>query len=310
MNRMDRLFALVVLLKSRKRLRAEDLAAAFGVSRRTIYRDILALNEAGVPIVSLPGEGYELMEGYFLPPLVFTVAEAGALVLAARLLRNQAAGRMAQGADLAMAKITAVLPPRTREEVEHLSGVIDFFTPQAQFDLDVPHLMTIQRALRERRLIHLRYHSHNQDETTERDVEPQRLTYSGGIWYLTGYCRLRKGERSFRLNRIETLALTWETFEPPQAATAPASSTPVEVHVRVAERAIRWVRERQHYGFVGEEPMDDSTKAGVVMTYRVDTMAELIPWLRSWGAAIEVVSPSDLREALRREALEVAGLLA
>ncbi len=92
MNRMDRLFGLVVLLQHRKRLRAEDLASEFGVSRRTIYRDIYALNAAGVPIVSLPGEGYELMEGYFLPPLVFSVAEASALVLGARLLRNQAAG--------------------------------------------------------------------------------------------------------------------------------------------------------------------------------------------------------------------------
>ena len=310
MNRMDRLFAMVVLLKSRKRLRAEDLAAEFGVSRRTIYRDILALNEAGVPIVSLPGEGYELMEGYFLPPLVFNVAEASALVLAARLLRNQAAGRMAQGAGMAMAKITAVLPLRTREEVERLSGVIDFLTPQAQFDLDDPHLVTLQRALREQRVVHLRYHSRDQDATTERDVEPHRLTYSDGVWYLTGYCRLRKAARSFRLSRIEALTLTWETFEPPRVTPDQASGTPTEVQVRVAERAVRWVRERQHYGLVGEEPMQDATRAGVVMTYRVHALAELIPWLRSWGAAVEVVSPPELREALRREALEVAELLA
>src|SRR3712207_9474943 len=91
MNRMDRLFALVMLLQARKRLRADDLAAEFGVSRRTIYRDIYALNEAGVPIVSLPGEGYELMDGYFLPPLVFSPAEASALVLGAQI--GRASGR-------------------------------------------------------------------------------------------------------------------------------------------------------------------------------------------------------------------------
>src|SRR5918997_3214167 len=110
MNRMDRLFGLVVLLQRRKRLRAEDLASEFGVSRRTIYRDIFALNAAGVPIVSLPGQGYELMQGYFLPPLVFTREEAAALLLGARLLGQQAVGRIATGADTALSKIAAAMP--------------------------------------------------------------------------------------------------------------------------------------------------------------------------------------------------------
>ena len=310
MNRMDRLFGLVVLLQRRKRLRAEDLASEFGVSRRTIYRDIFALNEAGVPIVSLPGEGYELMEGYFLPPLVFNVAEASALVLGARLLRNQAAGRMAQGAEQAIAKIAAVLPQATRGEVERLSGVIDFFTEEARFDLDDPRLVTLQQAVRERRVVHLRYHSRGQDETTERDVEPHRLTYSEGSWYLTGYCRLRCGIRSFRVSRFETLSLTLETFEHIPAISDQPSGTPVEVRVRVDERAGRWIRERQHYGFVSEEPVAGDGGSGTVMTYRVGDVSRLIPWLRSWGPDIEVVSPPELRDALRREAQKVAERLA
>ena len=310
MNRMDRLFALVVLLRSRKRLRAEDLAAEFGVSRRTIYRDVLALHEAGVPVVSLPGEGYELMEGYFLPPLVFTVAEASALVLGARLLRNQAAGNMLRGADRAMDKVAAVLPPRTREEVEHLAEVIDFITPAARFDLDDPRLATLQRALGEQRVVRLRYHGHQRDEPTERDVEPQRLVYADGAWYLTGYCRLRRAPRSFRLSRVETLIMTTETFAPSRAVAEEHARAPVEVRVRVNERAARWVRERQHYGYVDEKPIPDGGGAAVVMTYRVHRLAELMPWLRSWGAAVEVLEPRDLRETLRQEALEVATLLA
>ncbi len=309
MNRMDRLFGLVVLLQHRKRLRAEDLASEFGVSRRTIYRDIYALNEAGVPIVSLPGEGYELMEGYFLPPLVFSAAEASALVLGARLLRNEAAGHLAHGADRAMAKIVAVLPRATREEVECLSGVIDFFTGSARFDLDDPRLAALQQAIREQRVVRLRYHSRGRDETTERDVEPHRLTYSEGSWYLTGYCRLRCGIRSFRVSRFETLSLTTETFEQLQAISDQTSGTTVEVRVRVDERVGRWIRERQHYGLVSEEPVTGTTGSGIVMTYRVDEVSELIPWLRSWGSDVEVLSPPELRERLRREAQRVADLL-
>ena len=84
MNRIDRLFATLLLLQARRRLRAEDLAGHFEVSRRTISRDMAALAEMGVPLVSLPGEGYELMPGYYLPPLVFDEDEAAALFLGRR----------------------------------------------------------------------------------------------------------------------------------------------------------------------------------------------------------------------------------
>ena len=94
MNRIDRLFAITLLLQARGRLRAKDLAVWFEVSERTIYRDIAALSESGVPVVSLPGEGYELMEGFFLPPLLFTSVEASALLLGAQMLTSHATGRL------------------------------------------------------------------------------------------------------------------------------------------------------------------------------------------------------------------------
>ena len=119
MNRIDRLFATMLLLQNKQRVRAEDLAERFAISKRTVYRDVAALHEMGVPIVSLPGEGYELMPGYYLPPLLFTPDEAGALFLAANMLIQQAEGQTAQDVATGLAKITAVLPPQTRQEAEH-----------------------------------------------------------------------------------------------------------------------------------------------------------------------------------------------
>ncbi len=81
MNRTDRLLAIVLELQGKRRQRAEDLARTFETSKRTIYRDIQALCEAGVPLISTPGQGYALMEGYFLPPLSFTPEEATMLLL-------------------------------------------------------------------------------------------------------------------------------------------------------------------------------------------------------------------------------------
>ena len=115
MNRVDRLFGILLQLQQRRRVRAQDLAARFEVNERTIYRDISALCEVGVPIAALPGEGYELMEGYYLRPLVFTPDEAGALSLAAQMFLNQASGRIAATGQAALAKISAVLPETTRQ---------------------------------------------------------------------------------------------------------------------------------------------------------------------------------------------------
>src|SRR5688572_24289103 len=126
MKRSDRLFALLLLLQVGRRVRARDLAARLEVSERTVYRDVAALSEAGVPVVALPGAGYELAEGFYLPPLVFTPGEAGALSLGARLLAAQTSGRLPRDAERALEKIAAVLPAATRREVERLTEVIGF----------------------------------------------------------------------------------------------------------------------------------------------------------------------------------------
>jgi predicted DNA-binding transcriptional regulator YafY len=307
MNRIDRLFGIVLRLQGRRRVRAEELAETFEVSKRTIYRDILALNELGVPVVSLPGQGYELMQGYFLPPLVFTREEAAALFLGVRLLGQQSAGRMAAGADAAMAKVAAVLPEATRRDVHRLGEMIAFLAPHARFDLDDPRLATLQHSLSERRVVRMRYHGRTRDEVSQREVEPLRLTYSDGAWYLQAFCRLRQGPREFRLERIETLELLTESFRERRIAADGAEDFghSVEVRVRVARPSARWVRERQHYGFVAEESSDPD----VVMTYRLDSVDEIVPWLRSWGPAVEVLSPPELRSRLRQDAQLVLELL-
>ncbi|HRQ37151.1 MAG TPA: HTH domain-containing protein [Chloroflexota bacterium] len=134
MNRIDRLFAILLLLQKKSRLRAQDLAAEFEVSKRTIYRDITALSEMGVPIVSLPGEGYELVEGFFLPPLLFTDKEATALFLGARLLLQQAASTQVGDAERALTKLAVALPEKTRQQVESLTKIIGFIVPQERFN--------------------------------------------------------------------------------------------------------------------------------------------------------------------------------
>lgn len=304
MNRIDRLFAILLVLQRRHRVRAEDLARHFEVSKRTIYRDLLALSESGVPIAAIPHVGFELLDGFSLPPLIFTPAEASALFWGAQLLATQARGQLPAQAAQALDKIAAILPRPTREQVDQHTQAIHCYLDGTRFDSDDPRLALLRRAVIERRVIRLRYHSYSQNQATERVIEPQQLVYSDRRWYVTGYCRTRRATRSFRLERIEDLHLLDETFT--SRAPDPPVPASVDVRVRFAPHVLRWVREGQHYGFVAEEATRED---GAVMLYRVHSTDELHRWLLSWGAAAEVIEPASLRDRIRGEATALVQML-
>ncbi|MCI0709151.1 MAG: YafY family transcriptional regulator [Chloroflexi bacterium] len=299
MNRVDRLFAILLKLQNQHRLRAQDLADAFAVSKRTIYRDLNALNEMGVPIISLPGEGFELMDTFFLPPVLFTADEAGALFLGARMLHRQSSGYLPGSIDGALEKLWAVLPDGSRHHIQTLSDIIQFGLPANQFNLDNPKLLTLQRAITERRVIFVRYHSYGSNEVTERQVEPLRLYFFGNHWLLIGYCRLRQAERVFRLERMDDLTLLNEAF-PPREVQFPARQR-IEVVVRFKHEIVRWVHERQ---FEFSLQSEEDTPDGVIMRYRVpdDKVMPIKAWILSWGAGVTILEPHSLAEDIAAQA--------
>ena len=306
MNRVDRLFDILLHMRRKGRIRAEDLAQIFSVTVRTVYRDIAALHEMGVPIVSLPGEGYELMPGFYLPPLIFTPEEATAISLGARLLIRQAEGDLPHHAEKALTKIAAILPTNTREHVDALNAVMDFYTPERRYDFEAPQLLTLIHAIQHKQVVRLSYHGRRTDELTEREVEPFLLSYSNGIAYLVGYCRLRQGERNFRLDRIEHLTLLDDTFTPRKSTVTDFTTEAISIHLRVNAPSVRWVRERQHYGFVGDETLENGD---VEMIYTVEDLFEIMAWILGWGAKVEVISPPEAREAIREEVQKMLNIL-
>lgn len=308
MNRTDRLLAIVLELEARRYTRAEDLAAQFEVSVRTIYRDVLALCEAGVPVVATPGYGYTLAPGYFLPPLMLTPAEAGMLLLGATFVAARIGPPYAGAVTMARKKIEKLLPDATRQEVAFL---LDSFRFAGRFAPAAPaadaHLAVIQRAIVEREVLHLRYHA-RYGEPGERDVEPHGLVYVEGTWILGAYCRVRQDMRHFRLDRIDAVTPVGESFERRQTFTVreppPMQQGEAEVVVLVQATAARWVREGRHYSFVREDPHPD----GVLMVFRPRDTRDLVPWLLSWGQAVQVLAPPAVRQALYTAAAAVAAL--
>ncbi len=305
MNRIDRLFNILLILQRRKLVRAADLAAEFEVSPRTIYRDLTALGEMGVPLIATPSEGYALVEGFYLPPLTFTTDEAQALFLGSSMIAAQASGELAQTAASATEKIAHNLPDKTRRRAEGLRDIIHFNASPQKFDLGQPHLLQLQTAICDQRTVHMAYHSYRENAPTERVVEPHFLTYSESAWYVTGYCRLREDTRSFRLDRITGLTVLAEQFNAQRGATS--HSEYLLVRVRFLADSIRWVRERQHYAFRHDEaalPNGDT-----IMLYVLEDTSEIRSWLLGWGAQAEVLEPASLRAEIRAEAETLLALL-
>lgn len=210
MNRFDRIVALLIQLQTRRVVSGPTLAAQFGVSLRTIYRDIRTLELAGVPLCGEPNAGYSLAEGYRLPPVMFTREEATALLTAEKLAARLTDAPTAQLSGAAMDKLRAVLRRPDRDHLAALAPRIQVFEPRSQVGGPSAYQLLVA-AVAAQQLVHLRYRAAAVAGATARDIEPIGL-YRSQQWHVVAYCRLRQTFRNFRLDRIEDLHLSGETF--------------------------------------------------------------------------------------------------
>lgn len=211
-SRLSRLTATLTLLLSRRLVTATALSKKFGVSVRTVYRDIRALEEAGVPIVTEEGKGYSIVDGYKLPPIMFTEEEAYALVTSEQIILRNKDSSLKKGYSAAIAKIRAVLNATSQEQTELLGGRMYIHKNHVPDTSD--SLMTLQKALTGHRLVRMRYQAADGEETV-REIEPFAIYHSPQEdWTLVAYCRLRGDFRSFRLDRITGLEVMQAHFEP------------------------------------------------------------------------------------------------
>lgn len=208
MRRADRLFQTVQLIRGRRLSTAQLLAERLQVSVRTVYRDVADLQHQGVPIEGEAGVGYRMRAGYDIPPLMFTAAEAQALVAAIRIAQPRLDGALAAGAEGALSKILAVLPPAVRAAADSLA----LFAPPVGPDaLSLQRLATLRQAAEARRKLQLHYVD-LQDEASERTVRPLGCFFWGQVWTLAAWCELRQDFRSFRIDRLRSAQVLDEGF--------------------------------------------------------------------------------------------------
>ena len=212
-KRLSRLTAILIQLQTKRLITATTLADKFNVSVRTIYRDIRALEQSGVPIITEDGKGYSLMEGYRIPPVTFTEREANALITAEQfVLKNKDASFIKDYTE-AISKIKSVLRQSTKENANLLSDRIAI-SQNNSYDRTSNYLSALQLALTNFNLTTIDYQKLETEETTTRIIEPFALLSTQENWLLVAWCRLRKAFRLFRLDRIKNLQIQNERFEP------------------------------------------------------------------------------------------------
>lgn len=299
MNRIDRLFAILLLMQLKRRRTAREIAAQFGISERTVYRDMQALSEMGIPLTAQAGEGYELLDSFSMPPIALNEGETRAAVMAIQWFIRNSTGDLQTNARAGLHKIEAVLPPALQEAVRALARLIDYYPAATPVDWEQPELQQIVDAIRSCRVLRIAYQGFQAAGATRRDIEPLRLTLSQGAWYVEAFCRLRGDLRSFRMTRIESITTLDETFTP--RTVIPARPRQIEVAIRFAPPVQPRVRERQHYAFIHE---DDE-----MMVYRVQQLSEIANWVLGFGADAEVLRPPELRQWIRDEAQRLIRLM-
>ena len=210
-KRISRLTAILTQLQSKRRLTAASLADKFGVSTRTIYRDIKALEKAGVPILTEEGKGYTLMEGYRIPPIMFTEKQVNALILAEQLVLKSKDASFVQDYSEAIDKIKSILRYTIQDKANLLADRTQYNEALNQ-ERNSSNLSDLQNALTNYKQVKIKY-INKEGLATERIIEPFAIL-SAENWYLIAWCRLRKEFRFFRPDRIQNMEILSENFEP------------------------------------------------------------------------------------------------
>ncbi|WP_347156524.1 helix-turn-helix transcriptional regulator [Pontibacter chitinilyticus] len=210
MNRIDRLFGILTLLQSKRYVTAEKIAEKFNISVRTVYRDIKALGEQGVPVSFEQHKGYFVVQGYFLPPVSFSSDEANALLLMEMMVNGFADRSIQTHYSSALIKVKAVLRAPQKEAVENLLHNIKLQLPSC-FDNKFAYLSILQYAISAKTMLELHY-KNNSDTESQRQVEPIGLIFYAFNWHLIAWCHLRQDYRDFRVSRILNLKNTEQPF--------------------------------------------------------------------------------------------------
>ena len=311
-NTATRLLTLLMLLQRQPNQQAAALAAALGVSVRTLHRYLTMLEEMGIPLYSERGPygGFSLVRGYKLPPLVFTPEEAVALYLGIRLVRELWGALYATAAAGALAKLDNVLPDEQRQEVAWAQrALVATGMHRTPPEIVATQLAPLRQAIHDQRQVAISYQGRTQPETTTRTVDPYALVHRWGWWYLVGYCHVRAAVRSFRLDRISQLQTLARPFSQPadfdiNTYLATELTTPPQQRVRLcfAPDAAQVAKDSRYLW----ETISEEADGSLVVTLVTPDLQWAASTVLAYAGLATVLEPVALRTLVRERALLLA----
>ncbi|WP_167958014.1 helix-turn-helix transcriptional regulator [Anaerosporobacter faecicola] len=304
--KVDRLVSIIMILLDKKRIGAQELADMFEVSPRTIYRDIDAINMAGIPVCSIPGVGggFEIMQNYKIDKKVFSTAELSTILMGISSLSN-----MIRGDELvnALAKVKSFIPADRAKDIELKANQIYIdLTPWLGNRNIQPYLDRIKTAIQESKLLSYEYINRHGNKTT-RTAEPYQLVLKNSHWYMQGYCYKRNDFRLFKLSRMSNLQIVEKSFTPrdyqkPQLEFTDILSTmqtriKIRIHKSVMDRVLDYCNYEQ---FIpdGEEHY--------IVSFPFIENEYYYNMLFSFGDKCECLEPLHIRTEVKRRIHDIA----
>lgn len=305
MPKSKRLMELMMTVNRKRRFKVQELADEFGVSKRTILRDLQELSELGVPLYSEVGPhgGYQVVRERVLPPIAFTEEEAVAMFFAVHALRHYSSLPFEAESASALNKFYLHMPGDVRDRIDGMKNRVDFITPTRRGD--APCLAILLDAAVHRKVLAVEYES-KEEGTSSRRIQPVCIYANNGFWYCTAYCFLRQGFRVFRCDRIRDAA--YDT-----SGTEPLDIGDVNLSRREAAVPREPVRLRAELSRAGVQLCETELWLAPMLLVREDGSGSIdkdvsradIPFYTKFfiGLGDEVVlqEPMELKDAIRRK---------
>jgi len=298
-----RALAVLELLQTHRRISGAEIAQRLGVDARTVRRYIAALEELGIPVTAERGRygAYLLVAGFKLPPMMFTDDEALALSVGLLAARGMGLTEASAAVASAQAKLERVMPERLMARTRAVADTVMLDLARSSAPGASDTLYALSAAAQQCRRVRLRYRSSAGMET-EREIDPYGLAHSGGFWYVAGHCHLRRGLRSFRLDRVadvaaqETLFLRPRDFDAVAHLTFSLATLP---RAHTAEVLLHTTLQEALERLGGTMGLFEPVDGGVLLRAQIDGLDWFARQLARQPFDFTVRAPEALRAAVR-----------
>ncbi|UIR57715.1 YafY family transcriptional regulator [Sphingobacterium sp. SRCM116780] len=305
LNRFDRILAILIQLQSKKTIKAQELAERFEVSLRTIYRDIKSLIAAGIPIIGEAGVGYELVEGYKIPPMMFSKAEITSFVAAEKLVYKFIDQELKNHFSAALYKLKSIVRSADKDWMETIDKHVVMKSNQhSQLSSALPNTLTVLfQSIAQKNILEISYQATYQQESIQREIEPIGVFHENNHWYIYAFCLVRNDYRQFRTDRISNIKILDQTqFKQHPDLEQYLAEREVEVErtrviIQVDQQFAHYLHwERKYFGF-----QEETIKNGKVkMVFDVKNVhMGFARWFMMFGDHADIISPKALKEKVK-----------